>query len=116
MNTLPFIPLGRLERLAFSSWVAMQCDGAQPFVTSDETFRPSFSLVCTVMRRFARRVDDTTQDLNAWYAPSECAALVYRALDAERREALKSMGYDEDTFAGELVARTSYRWAHFSGI
>ena len=52
-------------------------------------------------------------DVDAYYAPSECHGVVSKSMRKQAKELLDSMGYsDFDQFYNEVVARTNEKWAH----
>lgn len=74
------------------------------------------SLAASAMLRLQQKEQEVADDLAAFHAPSECAAIAFRSIGSEEREQLASFGFTPASFNEALKARTSERFSYFSGL
>jgi len=73
------------------------------------------SRAASVLMRRAREESEACDDLDAFHAPSECAALVFENWDRETDRQVSACGVDPDQLHDLIVERTTELWAYLLG-
>lgn len=76
--------------------------------------RSNFTATITKLLACANADAFAHEEIDAFYAPSECHALVNRSTEREMQAILADAGYTAKELESEAVERTSYRWVHFN--
>jgi len=76
----------------------------------------TLSEMASIVWRYRDREAMIGEEMDAYFAPSECATLAYEGASRDLARAFRAAGWDWHDYNRELDARTSARFAHFSGL
>jgi hypothetical protein len=65
-------------------------------------------------RQIHRMAEEMHEDLNIWYAPSECSHDLWKSVDRMMENFFENHNLTWEEFKAAVIARTSYRWAYYN--
>jgi hypothetical protein len=89
-----------------------------PFTGFPQTTYNGFSLseIATLMRGIAYDEQKQIEEVNAYFAPTECYGAVASLAERRVKALLEMVGLEEEQLMELLAERTSGRWVHFNLI
>jgi hypothetical protein len=81
-----------------------------------DNINDKFSRLCSRISTELQSWDECAAEISAFGAPSECMDLATNSVRNSVGRVLDHAGYTVDSFINELTTRTSYHWAHNSGL